>query len=125
MPWLLIAHAPFPTASTAVFGAEPPRFGRLWTLPSLSQKTACGAVSKPGRTVFAQVPDAHYVAIAPDGSLFVTIGDRSDSPPWDVAQRLHCGYAECDVLVWRDAFIKLKSSWDSLASDVCATDTEI
>jgi aldose sugar dehydrogenase len=27
-------------------------------------------------------------AIAPDGSLFVTIGDRSDSPPWDVAQRL-------------------------------------
>jgi glucose/arabinose dehydrogenase len=23
-----------------------------------------------------------------DGSLFVTIGDRSDSPPWDVAQRL-------------------------------------
>jgi glucose/arabinose dehydrogenase len=28
------------------------------------------------------------IAIAPDGSLFVTIGDRSDSPPWDVAQRL-------------------------------------
>lgn len=27
------------------------------------------------------------IAIAPDGSLFVTIGDRSDSPPWDVAQR--------------------------------------
>jgi glucose/arabinose dehydrogenase len=28
------------------------------------------------------------IAIAPDGNLFVTIGDRSDSPPWDVAQRL-------------------------------------
>src|SRR5579863_8086276 len=28
------------------------------------------------------------IAIGPDGSLFVTIGDRSDSPPWDVAQRL-------------------------------------
>ena len=28
------------------------------------------------------------IAIAPDGSLFVTLGDRSDSPPWDVAQRL-------------------------------------
>ena len=28
------------------------------------------------------------IAIAPDGTLFVTIGDRSDSPPWDVAQRL-------------------------------------
>ncbi len=28
------------------------------------------------------------IAIAPDGSLFVSIGDRSDSPPWDVAQRL-------------------------------------
>jgi glucose/arabinose dehydrogenase len=28
------------------------------------------------------------IAIAPDGGLFVTIGDRSDSPPWDVAQRL-------------------------------------
>ena len=28
------------------------------------------------------------IAIAVDGSLFVTIGDRSDSPPWDVAQRL-------------------------------------
>jgi glucose/arabinose dehydrogenase len=28
------------------------------------------------------------IAIRSDGSLFVTIGDRSDSPPWDVAQRL-------------------------------------
>jgi aldose sugar dehydrogenase len=28
------------------------------------------------------------LAIAPDGTLFVTTGDRSDSPPWDVAQRL-------------------------------------
>ena len=28
------------------------------------------------------------IAIAPDGSLFIPIGDRSDSPPWDVAQRL-------------------------------------
>jgi glucose/arabinose dehydrogenase len=28
------------------------------------------------------------IAIGRDGSLFVTIGDRSDSPPWDVAQRL-------------------------------------
>jgi glucose/arabinose dehydrogenase len=28
------------------------------------------------------------IAIAKDGSLFVTIGDRSDSPPWDVAQRM-------------------------------------
>ncbi|HJT86716.1 MAG TPA: PQQ-dependent sugar dehydrogenase, partial [Bryobacteraceae bacterium] len=28
------------------------------------------------------------IAIAPDGTLFVTTGDRSDSPPWDVAQHL-------------------------------------
>jgi glucose/arabinose dehydrogenase/mono/diheme cytochrome c family protein len=28
------------------------------------------------------------IAIAPDGTLFLTTGDRSDSPPWDVAQRL-------------------------------------
>jgi glucose/arabinose dehydrogenase len=28
------------------------------------------------------------IAIAPDGSLFITIGDRSDSPPWNVAQQL-------------------------------------
>jgi len=28
------------------------------------------------------------IAIAPDGSLFLPIGDRSDSPPWDVAQRM-------------------------------------
>jgi aldose sugar dehydrogenase len=28
------------------------------------------------------------IAIAPDGSLFVTVGDRSDSPPWEVAQRM-------------------------------------
>jgi glucose/arabinose dehydrogenase len=28
------------------------------------------------------------IAIGRDGNLFLTIGDRSDSPPWDVAQRL-------------------------------------
>ena len=28
------------------------------------------------------------IAIAPDDTLFVTTGDRSDSPPWDVAQSL-------------------------------------
>jgi len=28
------------------------------------------------------------IAIAEDGSLFVTIGDRSRSPPWEMAQRL-------------------------------------
>lgn len=28
------------------------------------------------------------IAIAPDGTLFMTLGDRSDSPPWDVAQKL-------------------------------------
>jgi glucose/arabinose dehydrogenase len=28
------------------------------------------------------------IAIARDGNLFVTIGDRSQSPPWDVAQKL-------------------------------------
>ena len=28
------------------------------------------------------------IVIAPDGTLFVPIGDRSDSPPWDVAQRM-------------------------------------
>jgi glucose/arabinose dehydrogenase len=28
------------------------------------------------------------IAIGRDGSLFITTGDRSDSPPWDVAQRL-------------------------------------
>jgi glucose/arabinose dehydrogenase len=28
------------------------------------------------------------IAIARDGTLFMTTGDRSDSPPWDVAQKL-------------------------------------
>lgn len=28
------------------------------------------------------------IVIAADGTLFVPIGDRSDSPPWDVAQRM-------------------------------------
>jgi len=28
------------------------------------------------------------IAIARDGTLFLPIGDRSDSPPWDVAQRM-------------------------------------
>jgi glucose/arabinose dehydrogenase len=28
------------------------------------------------------------LVIAKDGSLFMTLGDRSDSPPWDVAQKL-------------------------------------
>ncbi len=28
------------------------------------------------------------MTISSDGSLFMTVGDRSDSPPWDVAQRL-------------------------------------
>lgn len=28
------------------------------------------------------------MAFGTDGSIFLTIGDRSDSPPWDVAQRL-------------------------------------
>ncbi|HTI66155.1 MAG TPA: PQQ-dependent sugar dehydrogenase [Caulobacteraceae bacterium] len=28
------------------------------------------------------------IAVASDGSLFVTIGDRSQSPPWDMAQKL-------------------------------------
>ena len=28
------------------------------------------------------------IAIAPDGTLFMPVGDRSDSPPWMVAQQL-------------------------------------
>lgn len=28
------------------------------------------------------------IAFAPDGTLFMPLGDRSDSPPWDVAQRM-------------------------------------
>jgi glucose/arabinose dehydrogenase len=53
------------TDITVIFRAQP-------RLPSkrLGGKTG-------GRMVFA-----------PDGNLFLTIGDRSDSPPWDVAQRL-------------------------------------
>ncbi|MHB1204081.1 MAG: PQQ-dependent sugar dehydrogenase [Rhodospirillaceae bacterium] len=31
---------------------------------------------------------AAKIAIAGDGSIFMTVGDRSRSPPWDVAQRL-------------------------------------
>ena len=34
------------------------------------------------------------IAIGRDGNLFVTIGDRSDSPPWDVAQRLDTDLGE-------------------------------
>jgi aldose sugar dehydrogenase len=29
------------------------------------------------------------IAIAPDGTLFMPVGDRSDSPPWNVAQQLN------------------------------------
>jgi glucose/arabinose dehydrogenase len=28
------------------------------------------------------------IVIAPDGNLLMTLGDRSDSPPWDVAQKM-------------------------------------
>lgn len=28
------------------------------------------------------------IVVAPDGTLLMTLGDRSDSPPWDVAQKL-------------------------------------
>ena len=28
------------------------------------------------------------IVIAPDGTLLMTLGDRSDSPPWDVAQKM-------------------------------------
>ena len=28
------------------------------------------------------------IAIGRDGNLFMTVGDRSGSPPWDMAQRL-------------------------------------
>ena len=42
--------------------------------------------AKPSKRLGAKT--GGRIAIAPDGSLFVTTGDRSDSPPWDVAQRL-------------------------------------
>ena len=66
-----VAHARLDEAAqrltevTVVFRAEP-------RIPSkrLGGKTG-------GRLVFGS-----------DGNLFLTIGDRSDSPPWDVAQRL-------------------------------------
>ena len=49
------------------------------------------------QVIFRAVPDlprqrnansGGRIAIAPDGTLFVTIGDRSSSPPWDRAQQL-------------------------------------
>ena len=50
---------------TVIFRAEPP-------LPAHALEENSGA----------------RIAIGHDGSLFVTIGDRSSSPPWDLAQRL-------------------------------------
>jgi aldose sugar dehydrogenase len=53
------------TDVTVIFRAEPP-------LPAHALEENSGA----------------RIAIARDDSLFVTIGDRSSSPPWDMAQRL-------------------------------------
>ena len=56
-----------------------------------------GAALKDVQVIFRAKPDyprrqsansGGRIAIAADGSLFVTIGDRSSSPPWDQAQRL-------------------------------------
>jgi glucose/arabinose dehydrogenase len=40
----------------------------------------------PARTLAAN--EGGRIAIGRDGNVFVTIGDRSKSPPWDMAQRL-------------------------------------
>jgi glucose/arabinose dehydrogenase len=36
----------------------------------------------------AEANNGGRIVLAPDGTLFATIGDRSKSPPWDVAQQL-------------------------------------
>jgi glucose/arabinose dehydrogenase len=57
---------------------------------------AAGALSDV-KVIFRAKPDlprmraansGGRIAVAADGTLFVTIGDRSQSPPWDVAQKL-------------------------------------
>jgi glucose/arabinose dehydrogenase len=56
-----------------------------------------GAALKDVEVIFRAHPDVPKgqsansggrIAVARDGSLFVTIGDRSRSPPWDMAQKL-------------------------------------
>ena len=44
--------------------------------------------SKPAMPRTPSSNQGGRIAIARDGNLFVTIGDRSNSPPWDVAQKL-------------------------------------
>lgn len=44
--------------------------------------------SKPDLPKKRAANEGGRIAIARDGNLFVTIGDRSQSPPWDMAQKL-------------------------------------
>lgn len=44
--------------------------------------------AKPALPITVPANQGGRIALAPDGSLFVTIGDRSAVPPWTVAQRL-------------------------------------
>src|SRR6185437_1256333 len=44
--------------------------------------------AKPALAASRSSNSGGRIAIAPDGTLFATIGDRSSSPPWDVAQKL-------------------------------------
>jgi glucose/arabinose dehydrogenase len=44
--------------------------------------------SKPALPRRRSANQGGRIAIARDGNLFVTIGDRSQSPPWDMAQKL-------------------------------------
>jgi len=44
--------------------------------------------AKPGLPRAVSTNQGGRIAVAPDGTLFVTIGDRASVPPWDMAQKL-------------------------------------
>ena len=52
----------------------------------LTDVTVLRAIRMPSKRLGAKT--GGRIAIDPAGNLLMTLGDRSDSPPWDVAQKM-------------------------------------
>ena len=84
----------FPTAKRLNPGSDLPRSNIVLARAQLDE--AAGAISdvnvifrvRPSLPKAVTANQGGRIAIDRDGNLFMTVGDRSRSPPWEVAQRL-------------------------------------